>query len=234
MPGWIEHIAFVLAYFRASFRGISDHKASSIALIAANLLPILGVLYFDWDAFSIVALYWVENIVIGIINILKMIICDPKSLSFSIPFFALHYGFFCFICGVLVLTLFGHDSGIMSLSGDVREFSQLFSEHHLWWAIFILAASHLFSFVINFLGRGEFRQTTVSALTAELYSREIVLQIAILFGGWIANLLGNSISVLVFLVLGKTIADLNFHLRELDRNAAIGLPEKIVLDSPSD
>lgn len=237
MPGFIQHLGFVLAYSRANFRGLSDHKASSFALITANSLPLLGVLFFDWDAFAIVTLYWVENVVIGVINVLKMTVCDPKSLSFSIPLFALHYGFFCFINGVLVLTLFGHDSGIMSLSGYVREFSQVFAEHHLWWAIVMLAASHLFSFVTNYLGCGEFRRTTVSALTAELYSREVILQIAILFGGWIANMLGNSIGVLVLLIFGKTIADLSMHLRELgryDADTVIGLPDKIILDTPRD
>lgn len=42
-------------------------------LVAANLLPIAGVLFWGWSVFEIVALYWFENVVIGAVNILKML-----------------------------------------------------------------------------------------------------------------------------------------------------------------
>ena len=58
-------------------RGFSDYKTSAYVLIAANALPLFGVLFLGWDTFSIVALYWVENVIIGAINVLKMITCNP-------------------------------------------------------------------------------------------------------------------------------------------------------------
>lgn len=58
-------------------RGFSEYKASALALIAANALPLFGVLFLGWDAFSIVFLYWCENVIIGAINVLKMIVCNP-------------------------------------------------------------------------------------------------------------------------------------------------------------
>ena len=44
-----------------------------LLLIAVNLLPIVGVLFWGWSVFEIVSLYWFENVVIGAINILKML-----------------------------------------------------------------------------------------------------------------------------------------------------------------
>src|SRR4051812_39197593 len=58
-------------------RGFADYKTSAYVLIAANALPLFGVLFLGWDAFSIVLLYWTENVVIGAINVLKMITCAP-------------------------------------------------------------------------------------------------------------------------------------------------------------
>src|SRR3954454_1231163 len=58
-------------------RGLSDYKTSAYVLIAANVLPLLGVLFLGWDTFSIVALYWSENVIIGAINVLKMITSAP-------------------------------------------------------------------------------------------------------------------------------------------------------------
>src|SRR3954464_1834875 len=66
-------------------RGLSDYKTSAYVLIAANVLPLLGVLFLGWDTFSIIALYWTENVIIGAINVLKMIACnpDPAEIDWS-------------------------------------------------------------------------------------------------------------------------------------------------------
>jgi hypothetical protein len=55
----------------------SEYKTSAWTLVAANVLPLFGVLLLGWDAFAIVALYWLENVMIGMINVLKMITCNP-------------------------------------------------------------------------------------------------------------------------------------------------------------
>src|SRR5262245_8003810 len=58
-------------------RDFERFRSSAWALVAANCLPLLGVLFLGWVAFAIVVLYWSENVVIGAINVLKMITCDP-------------------------------------------------------------------------------------------------------------------------------------------------------------
>jgi hypothetical protein len=200
------------------FDGLSNHKASAITLVVANLLPLYGVFFLGWDAFSIVALYWAENLVIGAINVLKMFVCNAILAVFAGAFFAFHYGFFCYIHGIFVLSLFGHDSWITSPIHELREFSRLFSEQHLWWAIAALAASHLFSFFANYIGGGEFRRTSVPELMQQPYGRVVVLHLAILFGGWIVMGLGSTWGVLLLLIAGKTILDLKLHLREHERS----------------
>ncbi len=58
-------------------RSFSKLPASGYWLIAANVLPLLGVLLLGWSTFAIVMIYWCENVVIGVINVLKMICCRP-------------------------------------------------------------------------------------------------------------------------------------------------------------
>lgn len=48
-------------------------------MLIANAVPLLGVLFLGWDAFTIVALYWLENVVIGLFNALKMARCPPDG-----------------------------------------------------------------------------------------------------------------------------------------------------------
>ena len=42
------------------------------ALIIANLVPLVGVLWFGWDVWGILIIYWLENGIVGLFNVLKM------------------------------------------------------------------------------------------------------------------------------------------------------------------
>jgi hypothetical protein len=258
------------------FRDFEHFKASAWPLIAANCLPLLGVLFLGWDAFAIVVLYWSENVVIGAINVLKMLTCDPDpnllvlgnvdpndrlnsermlrsrgdsakllrlanhgSKFFFVPFFVAHYGLFCFVHGVFIFAIFGRESGGFGPYGGIENFLDVFSRDHLWWCVAALAASHLWSFVVNYIGRGEYRHTAVPILMFAPYARIVILHVAILIGGFIAFALGSNFFVLALLIVGKTLLDLSLHLIERDKNSLLRatnqetiLPE-VIMDEAS-
>lgn len=208
----------------ASWSDFSEHRASAFSLLAANGLPLLGVLLWDWNLFNVVVIYWAENVIIGLINILKLISCASSNLEskdlpykhgakfFCVPFFAVHYGIFCLVHGVFVFVLLGgEDGGLDGLSGDWFE---LLLETGSLWAIVGLAMSHFFSFVRNYLIGGEYRRADLTTLMFQPYGRIIVLHLAILFGAFAIFLLGSPIWLLVLLVIGKTALDLAIHLLE--------------------
>jgi hypothetical protein len=86
---------------------------STASLVVANLIPLAGVLFWGWDMFAVMFLFWAENVVIGGFNILRMAMCQPDEpvmwglKLFMIPFFAVHYGGFCLGHGIFVVALFG-------------------------------------------------------------------------------------------------------------------------------
>jgi hypothetical protein len=45
---------------------------SAIALVLANLIPLVGVLFFGWSLLTILVLYWVENGIVGFWNVPKI------------------------------------------------------------------------------------------------------------------------------------------------------------------
>jgi hypothetical protein len=51
------------------------------ALILANLIPLFGVLFAGWQVFDVVMVFWVENVIIGLINLLKMRYLDNTNLT---------------------------------------------------------------------------------------------------------------------------------------------------------
>jgi len=127
-------------------------------------------------------------------------------------FFAIHYGIFTLVHGTFVVALFAQaGSGMMGLADTLPLL--LFPEG-LLWGLIGLVASHLLSFVVNFLGGGEYRRMTPEALMAQPYGRVVVLHLTILLGGGAAMLLNDPAWALVVLVLLKLVLDLRAHLAE--------------------
>ena len=182
---------------------------SSIALIVGNLAPIIGVLFFEWQLFPLILLYWIENVVIGVFNAFKMLTCSGSESViqriFMTLFFSVHYGMFCFGHGTFVVDLFGGDLDSMPAA------LQVITQNGLQLALIALVVSHGFSFLQNFLIRGEFRQMSVSEVMFSPYKRIIVLHVFIIFGGMALQTFGVTQIGLIFLAVVKIGADLMAH-----------------------
>lgn len=189
---------------------------SSAALVVANLVPLYGAIFLDWAVFDIVLLYWLENVIVGFLNAVRMGVVPTKNKGpaevfekgFMIVFFLFHFGIFTTVHGVFVFSLFSDHGGV----GGVHDLPFLFAGH-LKWAILALIASHLISFFFNFLGRKEYLNTTVSKQMGAPYPRMLALHFAIVLGAAAIDAMGQPLIFLVILVVGKTIADLSLHIR---------------------
>ena len=195
-------------------------RPSVIALILANLVPVGGVLFFGWEVFPLMFLFWSENVIVGAFNVLKMIFAGgggaagQASKFFIIPFFCVHYGLFTFVHGIFVIALFG--GGLRPGAGlpNSGMFWRVMQENHLGWAILGLAVSRGISFATNYLGNGEYKNITAPMLMMQPYGRIVVLHIAILGGGFLMLALHSPALGLILLVALKTALDLAGHLKE--------------------
>jgi uncharacterized protein DUF6498 len=266
---------------------------SAIALLVANAIPIVGVLFFGWSLITILVLYWVENGIVGFWNIPKIALAqgalvprlpemplsaaraatlsDEQAASLQeawqrarelqaqgltaagsapvltrlsvVPraglaiFFLVHYGIFWVVHGIFVFTLplfsefggspFGGacDGAVFpepgefpgALGGVASCAANPFGEI-AWGSVLIGAAalflSHGASFLLNFLGSGEYQRTSAARQAMAPYGRVIVLHLTIIFGGFVIAFLGAPIGALLILVGLKTLFDLGLHRRE--------------------
>jgi Family of unknown function (DUF6498) len=197
---------------------------SLIALVLANAFPVAGVLFLGWTVFPLVLLYWLENVVVGGFNVLKMLLAQPRDpiywagKAFVIPFFVLHFGGFTYVHGALLIAFFGpKDLAPFSLFTAVPA---AIRANHLGWGVLSLVASHGVSFFTNYLKNGEYQRVSLATLMGQPYSRVIVLHMTVLFGGWVVMLLGAPIGALIVLVALKTAADWKAHTAERKKFAA--------------
>lgn len=222
----------LLAWYR-----ITSSAGAVVALIAANAVPLLGVLFFGWNVWTILIVYWLENGIVGAFNIAKMARAEgdaatesPSGLRINgrpaasmaklglIPFFVMHYGIFWAVHGVFVLTLpvfgsMGPDGGPDMATG--------FSPGTILLAVIALTISHALSFWFNFLGGGEYRRVTAAGQMFAPYGRLVVLHITIILGGAAIAFTGAPAAAVVILVVLKTLLDLGFHLAEHRKVAAL-------------
>lgn len=57
---------------------------SAILLLVANLIPLIGVLFFGWSLLTILVLYWLENGIVGLWNVPKIILAQGSVMP-TIP-----------------------------------------------------------------------------------------------------------------------------------------------------
>jgi len=210
----------IVAWYR-----LGSSIGAVVALVVANLIPLIGVLFFGWSVWNILVIYWLENGIVGVINVLKMSVATgdevTPGMTFMvngrpatsatkmglIPFFIVHYGIFWFVHGIFVLTLPAFFS-LMSDDGMTLDIGPVV------FAALGLAISHGLSFWWNFLHGGEYRRTTAAALMFAPYKRLVALHITIIFGAFAVMFTGAPAAAVAVLVAIKTAIDLGLHLAE--------------------
>jgi hypothetical protein len=220
----------ILAWYR-----VGSSAGAVIALVVANMIPLVGVVFLGWSVWNVLVIYWLENGIVGVINVLKMsaatgeTAANPSPLTFMvngrpatqlskpalIPFFVVHYGIFWFVHGIFVLTL----PAFLSMASDTR--MELGIGAVLFAAV-ALAISHGLSFWWNFLRGGEYRSVTPAGLMFAPYRRLIALHLTIIFGAMAVMFTGAPVVAVAILVAIKTLLDLGLHLAEHRGIAATG------------
>lgn len=187
----------------------------TIAAIAFNLVPIVGVVFWGWSAFALIFLYWIENLVIGARTVASMLATAAleaakirAAIAFA-AFFTVHYGMFCFVHGTFVTAMFGGSSYAGDDMFDLWSTMQaLFAaEPSLTTGLISIVLWQIVQFTL-FILRGEARTAHPLSLMGAPYPRIIILHLTIIFGGFLLMLLNQPVAGLVLLALLKAAFDI--------------------------
>jgi hypothetical protein len=203
-------------------------KPSVVLLVLANLIPLAGVVFWSWDLFGLVLLYWMETGIIGLFAIIHMAIAARWGALFMVPFFCVHFGGFMLGHLFFLVIMFGG-----ARSTDIAHLQALvvtqLDDVSLWIALAALCVSHGYSFVLNVKRHFEpqplKRHATVApdppdtgSLMTAPYQRVIIMHLTIIFGAMLAQWLGSNAWAFALLVVLKTAVDLAAHVRKNFRN----------------
>jgi len=116
-------------------------KSSLYALIGANMFPLVGVLFFGWRVGDIMLLFWLENVIIGGFNIVRMVLAAGGGVigflmkAPTIAFFTVHYGGFTLVHGIFVIVMFvgvEQDGSIITLVDDDQQAVEITDDPETW------------------------------------------------------------------------------------------------------
>ncbi|TSC82598.1 MAG: hypothetical protein G01um101420_265 [Parcubacteria group bacterium Gr01-1014_20] len=217
-------------------------STSATALIIANFVPLVGVIFFGWSLFLILFLYWAESAVIGFFNVLKMLTAantlkpnqeDSAGImlknarriplfllkTFLIGFFIFHYGVFMLVHLSFIIVLFSPWSPFAVLSSQATGFEVTLPNliFQILYPILFLFVSHGISYYVNFRKRGEYLIANLPTLFGEPYARIILMHLVIILSGFAITFVGGGMIPLMTMVILKTIFDLKAHAKERTR-----------------
>ena len=207
-------------FFDPSLLARTYRDPMAMLLLFVDVLPILAVIFFGWGAVPLVALYWLENLIIGAVTVARMVATTSQAGAglaagfFLIPFFCFHYGMFCFVHGVFLFVFanmgegmadFGFPDPLTLLDWAVGSGTGM-----AWFVLAIIAVNALF-FVSDFILTGDYLDADLSKEMGAPYGRIITLHLAILFGAAITlglgqPLLGVFLLIMVRVVFGVILA----------------------------
>jgi hypothetical protein len=207
-------------------------------IIALNLLPVAGVLWWGWTAFSVFYLFWLETLIVAFFNTLKIIMCrgdeyDLKIEKSNAPFATLHVNYashlkkafgylfvrifiFCFYLLFIVVFI-----GVISASKDdtlTNAQIGLFLNKSFNYALLGFFIAQALDFVFEFILNDEYRHTHASDFASIFDGRQLVVHVAVVLGGVLGgfakNWTGHEYStwiplfVVVIFCLSKTIFEI--------------------------
>lgn len=222
-----------------------EHPLRTLSILLVNSIPFIGVLFWGWQVFPLMLLFWLENIVLGVFNAIKMLFAagdassashDNKEQSFrNTPikaqislenialtlFFCFHYGMFCFVHGVFVFALFASPEGFSNPFGQQGIFIDTLLL--LRWALLAIVLHPLIFLIMDYFGKGHYRHTKLIEQMHEPYGRIMILHVTIVFSGYLLMQLGMPSISLVLLIIFKTLVDLGIWKMagKRDRNSSL-------------
>jgi hypothetical protein len=186
--------------------------------LAVDLLPIYGVIAWGWGATPLVMLYWMENVVAGVMTVPRIVI---SGATFGGPgmlagaglsvFFIFHYGLFCAVHGtflVVFATFFAdpdlaQSAPVMDVLGMIR--FGLSSGLHVDWMLYAIIGMQVVVFLSDFVFKGEWKTSNPIAEMFAPYSRIIVLHFGIFAGAAALFALGQPMVGVLALIVFRAV-----------------------------
>ena len=217
---------------------------SVIGIVAVNLIPLAGVIWYDWKPFAVIFTYWVQTGIIGFFSLLKIKkvaeFSEPEQKIRVIAFQVSRRGparpvsqiikdyigvyFFGMAVSFLILMFYNGyaEADTFNLNVFINSFYLLYSS--LLESAGVIAfgslsffLNHGYSYFFNFIGKKEFLQSDLALEFEAPIERVGTIWAAVFLTVTTLGFIPHLAAVLVMFVVMKTMFDVYAHLKEHGR-----------------
>jgi len=197
-------VVFLLNFLAGFWR-----KPPVLVVLALNLIPVFCVWKLGWNALTLLVLYWVENVAVGVANYARLREIERRnpqraSRPFTLSsFFLMHYGLFTAVHGVFAFLV----GGVIENPDPAATFARFWDERASFGlaalALFLVYGADLLAWARSgaAVGADEDRQMTAP------YGRILVMHLTVLGGAFVLALTRAPASYILLLALLKTVIE---------------------------
>lgn len=187
-----------------------------VLIVLLNLIPVAGVAFLGWDAGYILMLYWAENLVLGVMALIRIWTArgdGPGPQANGVRgrlglgcFFMVHYGIFCFGHGVFAAAM-ASDLAPTAV-GDPGLWERTFGDRSFQIALLATAVIQMVVLVRDWWIAGRWRDGSPGAEMFKPYGRIVVLHVTIIIGAWGLAAINAPTAAVLVLCLMKLVLEL--------------------------
>lgn len=222
-----EGFLCLMPFYRESTETAS-RDYSGMGILLSNGVVILLALFEGWSLESMMLIYWVQSVIIGISQFFRMLLLrsfctegftsngrrvseSPAGKRSTAIFFAFHYGIFHLVYGMFLIGLDGGEKGGGLAAAGAPETGPGWWSETGWFLVSVLSfvAGHGYSFYQNVRADLE-RKPNLGVMMFLPYARIIPMHLVILLGGRA----GDGMGMLLLFSGLKTGADYLMHVVE--------------------
>jgi hypothetical protein len=204
-------------------------QVQRLAAVGSALVMAAGIALFDWPTFTVLAPYWLENVIVGGFTALRILAAGARTERYGeslavTAFFCVHYGLFCAVHGIFVATLFGGMRSMSNMADPLFLMIGRISSDRV--GVLVVAAMAVAAALDAWLAMASVEADdakAVRSIMSEPYGRIVVLHVVLLAGGFLMAALRLPSLAALLLVAFKLVHD----LRLLRRRQAAAVPVQI-------
>jgi hypothetical protein len=190
----------------------ADRRFDLAAAIGSAVVIAAGVLFFGWSTVTVLAFYWIENVIIGVFNLVRMGVAAARSERpfnglFLCVFFSIHYGLFCLAHAYFITSIFGADRVDDRFMFDpaLALFARTGSDAMGTVALLAMVVSAGMETVQWLMNADGADRADPQRLMFAPYGRIVVLHIVLLGGGFLLQIL-HAPALAALLLVGAKLA----------------------------
>jgi hypothetical protein len=194
-----------------------------ILIIISNLIPLIGIFFLNWDAFSILFAFWLETLIITFFNYKKIDktfrLYEKQNKTFFVDFLKIRMNNrqetkeYSFVIPIIIILSYGILIAFLFLFNgyNIKNLSLI----GLAFTTISLLSSYLYEYLNNFIFTQNYNTDPIIRYRLISMQRFAILHITIICGGLLTFLFNTNIYGIILLIIINTAVEIYFLDRPL-------------------